>query len=114
MPKFSPTSSFGIRMGSRASKAQKARAHAAFLTKLKPFVATVVIESFCSDDGSMRNPTRNALVERTDYVKKLVDELRLEHGWSYQRIRDHLAYILRCRLIGLELPLNRLLSRSSW
>ena len=102
----------GIRMGRRASREDVARSHAAFMNAMKPYVATVVIDSFRTE--GMRNPTMHAVKERSDYVLDLVKELRLEHKWSRQRIRDHLAYILRCRLAKIEVPLNSLLARSSW
>lgn len=114
MSKRAQFGTFGIRMGRRASRREVRREQANFWERMKPYVANVVVASFAGDEGGMRNPTMAEVKERTEFCKRLVDELRNDMHWSFQRIRDHLPIVLRARLAGVELPLERMAARITW
>lgn len=83
-----------------------------FWAVMMPAVAEAVMDSFRT--SKMRHPTAAETRARTDFAKKLVDELRQDFGWSRQRIRDHLDIALRAKLSGLELDLATLGARVAW
>lgn len=88
------------------------REYVEFWADMMPTVATAVVESF--ETSKMRHPTDAEARDRTDYAKKLVDQLRVDFGWSRQRIRDHIGIALRAKLAGLELDLSTLGARVVW
>ena len=83
-----------------------------FWSEMVPFVADVVEKSFITE--GMRNPTFSEVKRRTDMLKSIVDQLKHEFGWSKQRIRDNMALIFRCKLIGLDLDIDAMNKRGSW
>jgi len=101
-----------IKVNETLSKRDKRRLYTAFWKHMMPVVADAVVDSYAS--ASMREPTRREVMERTELAKKMVDQLRWEFGWSTFRIRDHLGYLLRAKLAGIELPIGRMLGRSTW
>ena len=114
MSKVAPGHSFGIRMGQRLGRAETRRDYDAFWHEMMPCVADTVIRSFMGANGGMRSPSMSEVKERTEFCKKLVDELRKDLGWGKARIRDHLPVVLRARLAGIEIPLEKLSRRATW
>lgn len=104
----------GIRMGRRTTVQEKRRAYRDFWVEMMPHVGNVVVESFVSQESGMRNPTMAEVKERTEFCKRLVDELRNDFQWSAQRIRDNLGVVLRAKLAGIELPLEKMAQRITW
>ena len=103
-----------IRIGDSLSPSEKKAAYREFWVEMYPPVAEIVLKSFANKETGMREPTQSEIRHRVEFCKKLVDELRKDHGWSKMRIKDNLAYVLRARLAGIHIDLAALGQRSTW
>ena len=96
----------------RYTKGEKKKAYQEFWKWMMPHVATAIEDSLRTHP--LRSASRTAIGERVNFAKRLVDGLRQEFKWSKWRIRDHISVILRARLSGISIPLERMAKRGSW
>lgn len=83
-----------------------------FWIKVTPWIATAVEKSFEScPDKFLR---RSVVKERTDMAKELVQELKFGFKWSSPRIRDNLTWLLRSKILGIEVDLEALTLKNRW
>lgn len=102
-----------IKIGKQKVTREMARqAYAAFWKEMHPVAVEAVVLSF--GDADMRTISRKEIKRRTDIAKDLCDELKSQLHWSKPRIKDNIAYILRCKILGIEIDLNKIGRRASW